>query len=53
MFVAGATGAIGRPLVEQLLAAGHRVVGTTRSTVKARRLEAAGAAGDRSRRARR
>src|ERR671916_174170 len=43
VFVAGATGAIGRPLVAQLLAAGHRVVGTTRSAEKAKRLEAAGA----------
>ena len=43
VFVAGATGAIGRPLVAQLLAAGHRVVGTTRSASKAKRLEAAGA----------
>lgn len=31
VFVAGATGAIGRQLVPQLVAAGHEVVGTTRS----------------------
>jgi uncharacterized protein YbjT (DUF2867 family) len=31
VFVAGATGAIGRPLVRQLIAAGHEVVGMTRS----------------------
>lgn len=43
VFVAGATGAIGRPLVRQLLAAGHRVTGMTRSREKARALEAAGA----------
>jgi nucleoside-diphosphate-sugar epimerase len=31
VFVAGASGAVGRPLVRQLVAAGHDVVGTTRS----------------------
>jgi 2-alkyl-3-oxoalkanoate reductase len=31
VFVAGATGAIGRPLIERLRRAGHEVVGTTRS----------------------
>jgi nucleoside-diphosphate-sugar epimerase len=31
VFVAGASGAIGRPLVRQLVAAGHEVVGMTRS----------------------
>jgi 2-alkyl-3-oxoalkanoate reductase len=31
VFLAGATGAVGRPLVEQLRVAGHEVVGTTRS----------------------
>ena len=31
VFVAGASGAIGRPLVAQLVAAGHTVVGMTRS----------------------
>jgi nucleoside-diphosphate-sugar epimerase len=43
VFVAGATGAIGRPLVRQLVAAGHEVVGTTRSEQKAEELRAAGA----------
>ena len=31
VFVAGATGAVGRPLVRWLVLAGHRVTGTTRS----------------------
>lgn len=35
IFVAGATGAIGRPLIAQLLAQGHDVVGLTRSSEKA------------------
>lgn len=35
VFVAGATGAIGRPLVRQLLAAGHEVGGLTRDPAKA------------------
>ncbi|MDQ3934108.1 MAG: NAD(P)-dependent oxidoreductase [Actinomycetota bacterium] len=43
VFVAGATGAIGRPLVRQLREAGHEVVGTTRSEEKAERLRAEGA----------
>ncbi|MEX2195041.1 MAG: NAD(P)-dependent oxidoreductase [Thermoleophilaceae bacterium] len=43
VFVAGATGAIGRPLVRQLVAAGHEVTGMTRSAEKARALEQAGA----------
>lgn len=43
VFVAGATGAIGRPLVQQLVAAGHEVIGTTRSAERARALEATGA----------
>ena len=34
VFVAGATGAMGRQLVPRLAAAGHRVVGTTRSDAK-------------------
>ena len=42
IFMAGATGAIGRRLVPLLLNAGHRVVGTTRSATKADRLRAAG-----------
>ena len=43
VFVAGATGAIGRPLVRQLVEAGHAVVGTTRSEERAADLRAAGA----------
>ena len=42
IFLAGATGAIGRRLVPLLLKAGHGVVGTTRSTTKADGLHAAG-----------
>lgn len=42
VFLAGATGAIGRPLVRQLVEAGHTVVGTTRSPAKAKLLEARG-----------
>jgi 2-alkyl-3-oxoalkanoate reductase len=38
IFVAGATGAIGRPLVTQLLAKGHEVVAMTRSPEKAQML---------------
>ncbi|HTP18424.1 MAG TPA: NAD(P)-dependent oxidoreductase [Solirubrobacteraceae bacterium] len=34
IFVAGATGAMGKQLVPRLIAAGHRVVGTTRSEDK-------------------
>src|SRR5919106_1387396 len=30
VFVAGASGAIGKPLIRQLVAAGHEVTGTTR-----------------------
>jgi nucleoside-diphosphate-sugar epimerase len=43
VFVAGATGAIGRPLVSQLVAAGHEVVGMTRSPAKTESLLALGA----------
>jgi nucleoside-diphosphate-sugar epimerase len=43
VFVAGATGAIGRPLVAQLVAAGHSTVGTTRSLDRAATIRAAGA----------
>jgi nucleoside-diphosphate-sugar epimerase len=43
IFVAGATGVIGQPLVRLLRAAGHAVTGTTRSTAKAAALEALGA----------
>ena len=35
IFVAGATGAVGRPLVPALIAAGHSVVGLTRTAGKA------------------
>ncbi|MBZ9708993.1 NAD(P)H-binding protein [Mesorhizobium sp. ESP7-2] len=42
IFLAGASGAIGRRLVPQLLAAGHQVTGTTRNADKAVRLEALG-----------
>src|SRR5258707_504264 len=44
VFLAGATGAIGRRLVPLLLRAGHDVIGTTRSAEKARELERAGVA---------
>lgn len=43
VFVAGATGAIGRFLVPHLLENGHDVIGIVRSTEKARTLEAVGA----------
>jgi len=43
VFVAGATGAIGRPLVRRLLAEGHEVTGMTRSEARADELRAAGA----------
>lgn len=43
VFVAGATGAIGSPLVATLIRRGHEVTGTTRSVERARALEAAGA----------
>jgi nucleoside-diphosphate-sugar epimerase len=43
VFVAGATGAIGRPLVPGLIAAGHEVTGTTRSEERAEAIRAAGA----------
>jgi 2-alkyl-3-oxoalkanoate reductase len=42
VFVAGASGAIGRPLVPQLVAAGHEVTGTTRSEERAETIRAAG-----------
>ena len=42
VFLAGATGAIGKPLVSLLLEAGHQVIGTTRSATKANALRAAG-----------
>jgi nucleoside-diphosphate-sugar epimerase len=43
VFVAGATGVVGQFLVPSLVAAGHEVTGTTRSTVKAAALQAVGA----------
>ena len=43
IFLAGATGVIGRRLVPLLVAAGHEVTGTTRSADKAAGLTAAGA----------
>lgn len=43
VFVAGASGAIGRPLVRQLIAAGHEVTGTTRREERAAEIRAAGA----------
>jgi nucleoside-diphosphate-sugar epimerase len=43
VFVAGATGAIGRPLVPQLIAAGHEVTGMTRSERGVSSLREAGA----------
>jgi 2-alkyl-3-oxoalkanoate reductase len=43
VFVAGASGAIGRPLVPKLLAAGHEVTGMTRSEERAERVRQAGA----------
>ena len=42
VFVAGATGVIGRPSLAQLLARGHDVVALTRSPERARSLVAAG-----------
>jgi nucleoside-diphosphate-sugar epimerase len=43
VFVAGAAGVVGRPLVDRLLAEGHSVVGTTRDEERARALRARGA----------
>ena len=43
VFLAGATGVIGTPLVPQLLEAGHEVTAMTRSVLRAAQLEAAGA----------
>jgi nucleoside-diphosphate-sugar epimerase len=45
VFVAGASGAIGRPLVAELVAAGHEVTGMTRRAEAAEELDAAGARG--------
>ena len=44
VFVAGATGAIGRQLVPRLVAAGHEVTGMTRSESKQRMIRELGAA---------
>ncbi len=41
IFVAGASGAIGRPLVRRLVAAGHEVTGTTRHRDRAEEIQAA------------
>lgn len=43
VFLAGASGAVGRPLVRLLVGAGHRVVGTTRTEQGAAALRALGA----------
>ncbi len=43
VFVAGASGVIGRPLVRKLVEAGHEVTGTTRSEERAHEIREAGA----------
>ncbi|MFL5673592.1 MAG: NAD-dependent epimerase/dehydratase family protein [Chloroflexota bacterium] len=43
VFVAGASGAIGRPLTRMLIAAGHDVTGSSRTATGANAIEAAGA----------
>jgi nucleoside-diphosphate-sugar epimerase len=43
VFVAGASGAIGRPLMRQLVSAGHEVTGTTRRADRAEEIRATGA----------
>ncbi len=43
VFVAGASGAIGRPLIAQLIAAGHEVTGMTRRAERAEEIRDAGA----------
>src|SRR5262245_48890837 len=43
VLLAGASGAVGTPLTRQLIAAGHQVVGVTRSQANAQRLRNAGA----------
>jgi nucleoside-diphosphate-sugar epimerase len=43
VFLAGATGVAGRPLVPRLLRAGHQVTGMTRSAERAQAIRAAGA----------
>ena len=42
IFIAGASGAIGRPLIDELLRLGHSVVGMTHSKESAKRLNAQG-----------
>ncbi|WP_158944010.1 NAD(P)-dependent oxidoreductase [Granulicella sp. S190] len=42
VFVAGASGAIGEPLIAELLRQGHSVVGMTTSAVRAKKLESQG-----------
>ena len=44
VFVAGASGAVGRPLIGQLVAAGHEVTGMTRREDRAAEIRATGAA---------
>ena len=43
VFVAGASGAIGKPLMRRLVAAGHNVTGTTRHEARAEEIRAVGA----------
>jgi nucleoside-diphosphate-sugar epimerase len=43
VFVAGASGAVGRPLLPRLLAAGHEVTGMTRRSDRAERIRGSGA----------
>ena len=43
VFLAGGSGAIGVPLIRQLVAAGHQVTASTRSQEKASQLRALGA----------
>jgi len=43
ILLAGASGAVGTPLTRQLLAAGHEVVGISRSRANAERLRSTGA----------
>jgi nucleoside-diphosphate-sugar epimerase len=45
VFVAGATGVLGAPLVRALVAAGHEVTGTSRTPARAASVDAAGARG--------
>ena len=43
VFVAGASGAIGQPLIAELLKQGHSVVGMTTNETRAKQLESQGA----------